>query len=163
MIYTLHLEQRILKGLLSHGISCNHPNSRNCLVISPLSFWEHSEERLRDEQNISLSLIHSQGVKVTAGMHVTPQMVLAGHHSADRNPVTLDAPMFLALTYVFPETDCLNSAGHDFWLQIVTNSTLDTPENTQVLAETVEPTLIALEVCATFHCSRIFLMSAVPS
>jgi hypothetical protein len=77
-------------------------------------------------------------------MHVTPRMVLAGCHSTDRIPADLDSPRFLALTYVFHETDCLSSAGHDFWLQIIKDSTL------QVFAKTVEPTLIALEVCVLF-------------
>jgi hypothetical protein len=152
LLYTLHLEQRIHRGLLSHDISCDDQNSRDCLVISPLSFWEHNEERLRNDQNISLTLAHSEGV-TAAGMHVTPQMVLAGRHSTDHNPTTLDSPMFLALTYVFPETDCLSSVGHDFWLQIIKNSTLENAESAQVFAETVEPTLIALEVCLYYFSS----------
>ncbi|OAX40359.1 hypothetical protein K503DRAFT_687753 [Rhizopogon vinicolor AM-OR11-026] len=144
LLYTLHLEQRLLQGLLNHGISCDDASSRDCLVISPLSFWENNEDRLRSDQNISLTLTHSEGV-TAAGVHVTPQMVLAGRHSTDRNLVTLDSPTFLALTYVFHENDCLSSAGHDSWLQIIQNSTLENPESAQVFAETMAPTLIALE------------------
>jgi len=146
LIYTLHLEQRILQGLLNHDISCNDLNPRHCFVVSPLSFWEHNEERLRSDRNISLTFTRSEGA-TAAGMHVTPQMVLAGRHPLGCNPATLDSAMFLALTYVFHETDCLSSAGHDTFLQIIKNSTLEGEESAQMFAETVEPTLIALEVC----------------
>ncbi|KAG1748942.1 sterol-sensing domain of SREBP cleavage-activation-domain-containing protein [Suillus paluster] len=144
LLYTLHLEQRILQGLLNHGISCNDLNSRHCFVISPLSFWEYDEERLRSDRNISLTVSHSEGA-TAAGMQVTPQMVLAGRDSTERNPATPDSAMFLALTYLFPESDCLRSAGHDSWLQIITNSTLESAESAQVFAVTADPTLIALE------------------
>ncbi|KAG0705302.1 sterol-sensing domain of SREBP cleavage-activation-domain-containing protein [Suillus ampliporus] len=144
LLYTLHLEQRILQGLSNHGISCNDLNSRHCFVISPLSFWEYDEERLRNDRNVSLTVTHSEGV-TASGIHVTPQMVLAGRDSTERNHATPDSAMFLALTYIFPESDCLRSAGHDSWLQIIKNSTLESAESAQVFAVTAEPTLIALE------------------
>ncbi|KAG1736778.1 sterol-sensing domain of SREBP cleavage-activation-domain-containing protein [Suillus lakei] len=119
-------------------------NSHHCFVISPLSFWEHDEERLRSDSNISLTATRSEGV-TAAGMHVTPQMVLTGRDSTQRNPTTPDSAMFLALTYVFPETDCLRNAGHDSWLQIIKNSTQESAGSAQVFAVTAEPKLIALE------------------
>ncbi|KAG2739462.1 hypothetical protein P692DRAFT_20881752 [Suillus brevipes Sb2] len=92
LLYTLQLEGRILQGLLDNG--------------------EHDEERLHSDGNISLTATRSEGV-TAAGMHVTPPMVLTGRDSTQRNPATPDSAMFLALTYVFPKTDCLRSAGHD--------------------------------------------------
>jgi hypothetical protein len=53
--------------------------------------------------------------------------------------------MFLALTYVFPEMDCLRSAGHDSWLEIIKNSTQESAERAQMFVVTAEPKLIALE------------------
>lgn len=144
LLYTLQLEGRILQGLLDHGVSCNNLNSHNCFVISPLSFWEYDEERLRSDRNISLTATRSEGATI-AGMHVTPPMVLTGRDSIQRNPATPDSAMFLALTYVFPETDCLRSAGHDSWLQIIKNSTQESVESAKMFAATAEPKLIALE------------------
>ncbi|KAG2120036.1 sterol-sensing domain of SREBP cleavage-activation-domain-containing protein [Suillus clintonianus] len=144
LLYTLQLEGRILQGLLNHGVSCNDLNSHHCFVISPLSFWEHDEERLRSDRNISLTATRSEGV-TAAGVHVTPQMVLTGRDSSQRNPATPDSAMFLALTYVFPETDCSRSAGHDSWLQIIENSTMEIAESARVFTVTAEPKLIALE------------------
>lgn len=144
LLYTLQLEKRILRGLLDHGVSCNNLNLRHCFVISPLSFWEHDEERLRSDRNIPLTATRSNGVTV-AGIHVTPPMVLAGRDSTQRNSASPDSAMFLALTYVFPETDCLRSAGHHSWLQIIKNSTQENPESAQIFAVTAEPKLIALE------------------
>lgn len=158
LLYTLQLEGRILQGLLNHGVSCNNLNSHNCFVISPLSFWEHDEERLRSDGNISLTVTRSEGV-TAAGMHVTPPMVLTGRDSTQRNPATPDTAMFLALTYVFPETDCLRSAGHDSWLQIIKNSTQESADSAQMFAVTAEPKLIALEVCALLSVARVLILS----
>lgn len=144
LLYTLQLEGRIFQELLNHGVSCDNLNSRHCFVISPLSFWEYDEERLRSDKNISLTATRSEGV-TAAGMHVTPQMVLTGCDSTQRNLATPDSTMFLALTYVFPETDCLRSAGHDSWLQIIKNSTQESAERAHMFAVTAEPKLVALE------------------
>ncbi|KAG2751355.1 hypothetical protein P692DRAFT_20872451 [Suillus brevipes Sb2] len=112
LLYTLQLEGQILQGLLDNGVSCNYLNSHNCFVISPLSFWVHNKECLGSDGNISLTATRSEDV-TAAGMHVTPPMVLTGRDSIQHNPATPDSEMFLALTYVFHETDCLRSAGHD--------------------------------------------------
>jgi hypothetical protein len=88
-------------------------------------------------------------------MHITPPMVLTGRDSTQRNPATPDSAMFLALTYVFPEMDCLRSAGHDSWLEIIKNSTQESAERAQMFVVTAEPKLIALEVCTLLSVARV--------
>lgn len=109
-------------------------------MLSPLAFWNHDEERLRTDFNISNTLKHYSDIAV-AGIPFTPQMVLAGR-SYDWSG-NINAALFLVLTFVFPESDCSSNAGHSTWLQILVNSTY---ESVDVFAEAVEPTLIALEV-----------------
>ncbi|KAH7890008.1 sterol-sensing domain of SREBP cleavage-activation-domain-containing protein [Phlebopus sp. FC_14] len=136
----LQLERRISERVATQGISCVHASAEGCFVLSPLAFWNHDEERLRSDPNISHTLKHRSNVSV-AGIRITPQMVLAGRNF-ERSSTSVDTALFLVSTFVFPESDCSSSTGHDSWLQILVNSSLDSVD---VFAETVEPTLLALE------------------
>ncbi|KIJ17146.1 hypothetical protein PAXINDRAFT_167925, partial [Paxillus involutus ATCC 200175] len=138
----LQLERRILERIRSQGISCLEGGSNDCFILSPLAFWNHDQARLHSDLNISKTLKNYDGASV-AGIPITPQMVLAGR-TPERNTANIDTAMFLVLTFLFPESDCSHSAGHDTWLHILANLT---KENVVIFTETMEmePTLIALE------------------
>ncbi|KAI5987565.1 hypothetical protein EDD15DRAFT_2389540 [Pisolithus albus] len=137
---TLQFERSVLERVNAHGNPCLRANPTDCFVLSPLAFWDHDEERLRADFNISNTLKHYNDVTI-AGIPLTPEMVLAGRNYDWTG--NINAALFLVLTFVFPEPDCSGNAGHSTWLQILANST---HERVDVFAEAVEPRLIALEV-----------------
>ncbi|KAF9234035.1 sterol-sensing domain of SREBP cleavage-activation-domain-containing protein [Melanogaster broomeanus] len=140
LLLALQLEHRILELIRSQDIRCLQGSSNDCFILSPLAFWNHDEATLRSDPNISNTLKTYHGVSM-GGIPITPQMVLAGR-TLDRNITNVDAAKFLVLTFVFPESDCSSSAGHDTWLHTLTNLT---QESVDIFCETMEPTLIALE------------------
>ncbi|KAJ7491215.1 sterol regulatory element binding protein cleavage-activating protein [Mycena latifolia] len=122
-------------------LGCLKRPDGKCFVLSPLAFWHYNEAALLDGPNI-LDTLLNWNVSV-AGIPITPQMVLAGrgsddHHVAGTN---FDFAMFLALTYFFPNSDCLGSAEHLAWLQAVDIASQGAPR----IVQKQEPTLIALE------------------
>jgi hypothetical protein len=80
-----------------------------------------------------------------AGIPVSPPMVLAGrgtydHHVAGSN---FDYATFLALTYFFPNSDCLGNAEHTKWTHLVEESIAP---NAIATVPFQEPHLIAIDV-----------------
>ncbi|KAH7910611.1 sterol-sensing domain of SREBP cleavage-activation-domain-containing protein [Hygrophoropsis aurantiaca] len=142
LLSALQLERRILQGISSIGIPCLEGKKDECIVLSPLAFWNHNEEKLRSDSNISNTLLYNNRVSV-AEIPVTPQMVLAGRGLSDRNPVKVESAMFLALTFLYPESDCSSNLGHNTWVQVVANSTYGV--GSMDAASEIEPTLMALE------------------
>lgn len=140
LLSALQLEQRILERVKSQGAPCLEAGPNDCVVFSPLAFWNHDEARLLPDVNILSTLKDYDGVSV-AGIPITPQMVLAGR-TLERSTANIDSANFLVLTFVFPESDCLDKASHDNWLDILKNLT----QGNDAFTETIEPTLIALEV-----------------
>ncbi|KAI6111014.1 sterol-sensing domain of SREBP cleavage-activation-domain-containing protein, partial [Pisolithus sp. B1] len=136
---TLQFELSVLERVNAHGKPCLRANPTDCFVLSPLAFWDHDEERLRADFNISNTLKHYNDVTIV-GIPLKPEMVLAGRNYDWTG--NINAALFLVLTFVFPEPDCSGNAGHSTWLQILANST---HERVDVFAEAVEPRLIALE------------------
>lgn len=90
-----------------------------------------------------MDTLHLSANVSVAGIPVTPHMVLAGRESSEASGSTLDFAMFLALTYIFPETDCLGNAGHSAWLRALQKAA---DSRDDLIAESNEPKLIALEV-----------------
>ncbi|KAJ6620266.1 sterol regulatory element binding protein cleavage-activating protein [Mycena sp. CBHHK59/15] len=134
---TLNLERRIDELQLA----CLKRPDGKCFVLSPLAFWHHDPAALLDDPNIFDILSLNRNVSI-AGIPVTPHMVLAGRGSDEPHVGgNFDFAMFLALTYFFPNSDCLGNAEHLAWLQAIDLASQDAsrPMNTQ------EPTLIALE------------------
>lgn len=136
----LQLERRILERVKSQGVPCLEAGTNDCVVFSPLAFWNHDEARLQSDINIPSTLKNYDGASV-AGIPVTPQMVFAGR-TLERSTANIDSAQFLVHTFVFPESDCLDKASHDSWLDILKNLT----QGNDAFTETIEPTLIALEV-----------------
>jgi hypothetical protein len=71
-------------------------------------------------------------------------MVVAWRDKGDYSSGDTGSSVFLALTYFFPERDCLGKTGHALWLQILEDASKD---NADLITETQQPKLIALEVC----------------
>lgn len=144
LLSTWNLENRLEELLSSRKIPCvKGPDSR-CLVLTPLAFWGHDKEALVSDVNILDTLNLYKNVSI-AGIPVTPPMVLAGRGSHEHHVggTSFDFATFLALTYIFPESACSGNAERSSWLQVVESATAQTAE---LLTQTQEPTMIALEV-----------------
>ncbi|KAF8894726.1 sterol-sensing domain of SREBP cleavage-activation-domain-containing protein [Infundibulicybe gibba] len=144
---TLALEQRIEELISSGEIPClKRPNGR-CFVLSPLSFWSHKEEALLSDTNIVDTLSLYKNITID-GIPITPPMVLAGRGSIEHHVSgsQFDFATFLALTYFFPDSECLGASEHQLWLQAVHQAASGSPDLIVEPQEpTQEPTLVALE------------------
>ncbi|KAG9318213.1 sterol-sensing domain of SREBP cleavage-activation-domain-containing protein [Chiua virens] len=139
LLSALQLERRILERVKSQRVPCLKAGTNDCVVFSPLAFWNYDEARLLSDGNIPTTLKNFDGISV-AGIPVTPQMVLAGR-TLERSAANIDSANFLVHTFIFPESDCVDKASHDNWLEILKNLT----QGNDAFTETIEPTLIALE------------------
>lgn len=142
LLSTLALEQRISKELASQRIPCLLRPDGQCLVISPLQFWQHNEKKVLADFDILDTLGLSKNVSI-AGLSVSPHMVTAGREIREYPANKLDFAMFLVLTYFFPETNCLDHSGHDRWGRLLRDVAKDHGEP---IIEKSGPKLIALEV-----------------
>jgi hypothetical protein len=142
LLSALQFERRIADVLSSRDTPCLKKPKGQCLVLSPLAFWHHDERMLLSDPNILDTLNFPSNVSV-AGITITPHMVLAGRESSEHIAAKFDYAMSLALTYFFPETDCLGKSDHDAWLQLVKNAITGLVDLT---TQVHEPTLLALEV-----------------
>ncbi|KAJ7063555.1 sterol regulatory element binding protein cleavage-activating protein [Mycena amicta] len=135
---TLDLERRIDQL----DLACLKRDDGSCFVLSPLAFWRHNEAALHADTNI-LDTLLTQNASIS-GLQITPQMVLAGRGS-DEPQVSgthFDYAMFIALTYFFPNSDCLGEAEHRAWLHAIDAASLGAPRRSD---PTQEATLIALQ------------------
>lgn len=148
---TLDFELHIAAQAAAHG--CLKGPDGRCFVLSPLVFWNQSPSDLHDETGTPETLSLSKNITV-AGIPVTPHMVLAGRGSFGYENVDgYDYADYLALTYFFPDSDCLGNAEHEAWLQFINGAASSTAEPTQKH----DPTLIALEVCRPTLTPRLYL------
>ena len=141
LLSTLALEQRISKTLAQRHIPCLKSSTGSCLFLSPLAYWDHDEGAVTADANIldTINLSHN----VTAsGIPITPEMVLAGRGHDPRSS-NVDSAMFLALTYFFPDRDCLGNTGHIQWLRVLREAGGHTGD---LVVQAQPPKLIALEV-----------------
>ncbi|KAF7323235.1 Sterol regulatory element binding protein cleavage-activating protein [Mycena chlorophos] len=135
---TLDLERRIDEL----DLSCLKREDGSCFVLSPLAFWRHNEATLLGDTNV-LDTLLTRNASV-GGIPITPQMVLAGRGSDEPqvSSTHFDYAMFLALTYFFPNSDCLGEVEHRAWLQAIDAASLGARTGSD---PTQEATLIALE------------------
>jgi hypothetical protein len=138
---TLRLEHRISGLLQAHKIQCLRAENGKCFVLSPLAFWNYDEQALMADSNI-LDTLSLTGNVSTAGVTVTPHMVLAGRRSSDHAPATFDSATFLVLSYFFPDTDCIGSTNHAAFVRVLQMAA----EGEDLVIRSQEPALIALEV-----------------
>lgn len=144
LLETLNLETRLERLISSGETPCLKRPDGKCLVLSPLAFWDYDKQALLADTNILDTLSYSKNVSI-AGIPVTPQMVLASRGSHEHHVAgsKFDFAMFLALTYFFPDSDCILNTEHTAWLQAVHNAA---SHNAEMTVQIQEPTLIALEV-----------------
>lgn len=136
---TLEFERRIDELQLP----CLKRSDGTCFVVSPLAFWRHNETTLLDDPAI-LDTLLSRNASI-AGIPITPQMVLAGRGSDESHVsgTNFDYAIYLALTYFFPNSDCIGKTEHLAWLKAIEEASPDASRT----GSPQEPTLIALEVC----------------
>src|SRR5262249_30810661 len=157
LLSTLQLERRIAELLDSHDMSCIKKPDGECFVLSPLAFWDYDQASLVSDAHILDTLSLSRNVSI-AGITVTPHMVLAERRATDPLSAEFDSAMFLAVSYFFPDTDCLGKTGHLAFLRVLESATL----GEELVIQAQEPTLLALEVnflsssfVRTCRCSRL--------
>jgi hypothetical protein len=106
-------------------------------------FWNHDESALIADTNVLHTLSPSNNVSF-AGVPIESQMVVAWGERSKYSSVDAGSTVFLALTFLFPERDCLGKTGHALWLQILEGASKD---SATLITETQQPKLLALEVC----------------
>ncbi|TRM59897.1 sterol-sensing domain of SREBP cleavage-activation-domain-containing protein [Schizophyllum amplum] len=147
---TLNLERRIEDLLTERGVKCLTRPDGHCLMLSPLAFWDHDLRTLISDSSILDTLSLTKNVSV-AGIPLTPQMVTAGRSSPDGSSTSFDFARFLVLTYFFPETDCLSTANHLSWLDLVSSASSD---NAKLSIQVQDPSIVALEYDPALSQSR---------
>jgi hypothetical protein len=143
---TLKLEQSIFKVLTSRKLNCLKQTNGQCFVLSPLAFWHRSLANLHSDTNIldTLSLAGEANNISISGIPLSPHMVVAGRGSYEYEQGNkFDYAEYLALTYFFPDSDCLGRGEHMIWLDVIRDAV---ERGTDIEAEMQEPTLIALKV-----------------
>ncbi|KAI0253833.1 sterol-sensing domain of SREBP cleavage-activation-domain-containing protein [Lactifluus subvellereus] len=138
---TLRLERKISDILAARGVRCLQRPDGQCLVVSPLMFWHHEESVLMTDANVLHTLRPSNNVSF-AGVPIESQMVVAWRDKSEYSKVDAGSTVFLALTYFFPERDCLGKSSHSAWRQILEDASKDSAD---LITETQQPKLIALE------------------
>lgn len=139
LLSTLQLERQLGHVLSTNDMGCLRRSDGTCFVLSPVAFWNYDEERLLLDEDVLDTLQRASNISIQ-GIPITPQMVLAGRELDDNS--NLDFAMFLAFTYVFHETSCLDSSGHSVWVNTVRQTAGRFGDLATV---TKEPTLLALE------------------
>jgi hypothetical protein len=145
LLSTLGLEQRLENILSSSPSPCLKRPEGSCFVISPLAFWNYDEDTLRSDANILDVLTHTKNTTISEVV-ITPDMVLGGRGS-DEQYVTssrIDYASHLAVTYFFPEKDCVDDTGHQQWIEAVRTAA---SKIAKVSGHSHSPSIIALEVC----------------
>lgn len=138
---TLRLERKISGTLAARTVPCLTRPDGQCLVVSPLMFWNHDESALMTDTNVLQTLSPSNNVSY-AGVPIESQMVIAWGDRSKYSSVDAGSTVFLALTFFFPESDCLGNTGHALWLQILEDASKD---SATLITETQQPKLIAFE------------------
>lgn len=142
LLAAFELERRISETIRQHGLHCLTTPDGSCLVLSPSAFWNRDTQALIDDSNILNTLNLSPNATVS-GIHVTPDMTLAGREFSDSTSTRVDGALFLVLTYFFPDTDCLGNAGHVKWLEVLNETVAYSGD---LMVHPQAPNLVALEV-----------------
>ena len=152
LLSALQLERQLDRALSTTDMGCLRRSDGTCFAFSPVAFWNYDEDRLLSDEDMLDTLQRTSNVSVQ-DILITPQMVLAGRELDDHS--NLDFAMFLALTYVFHETSCLDSSGHSAWVGAVRQAAGRIGDLTVVAKE---PTLLALEVTVVPDIDFLFLL-----
>lgn len=150
LLSTLKLEHRLSELLAARRSPCIRSPQGRCLVLSPLSFWDHDEDALLRDSDILKTLGPSKNTSAH-GLTITADMVLAGRGDGDGSLFGSGDNAYPVLTYFFPESDCLANNGHHFWLNVVEDAAASVDSESIVLTQ--EPRLLALQVSRANHFS----------
>lgn len=144
LLSTLDLERQLEPALSSGSSPCLKRSDGTCFVISPLAFWNYDKDTLLSDTNVLDALSYTRNTTIS-GVLVTPHMVLGGRGS-DEHQVTgskFDYANHIAVTYFFPDKDCIDNAGHQQWEEAVISASSGIAT---VDGQRHPPTIIALEV-----------------
>ncbi|CCM05035.1 uncharacterized protein FIBRA_07237 [Fibroporia radiculosa] len=142
LISALDLERRISNIISRRRIPCVKTPAGSCFSLSPLAFWNHDQHAILADDNIldTVNLAHNISV---SGVPISPDMVLAGREHRDPTSSSyIDSAMFLVLTYLFPDRDCLGNVGHFEWLRVLKEAA---GYSADFVVQTQAPKLVALE------------------
>ncbi|KAK0442985.1 sterol regulatory element binding protein cleavage-activating protein [Armillaria borealis] len=147
LLSTLKLEDRLSELIVSRKLPCLRRSDGRCFVLSPLTFWRYDQDTLLSDTNILDTLNLSKNVTVS-GIPITAHMVLAGRDSEEHHVggTNFDFATYLALTYFFPESDCVGKSDHISWIQTIETAK---SSNTVLHVQTEEPILLGLEYHST--------------
>ncbi|TFY65026.1 hypothetical protein EVJ58_g2229 [Rhodofomes roseus] len=156
LLSALALEQRISKILSQRHIPCLKSSSGSCFFLSPLAYWDHDEAELSEDTSILDTINLSHNVTIS-GIPISPEMVFAGREH-DPSTSSMDSAMFLALTYFFPDRDCLGNNGHIQWLRVLREAGGPMGD---LVVQAQPPRLVALEYDRSLTTkSRFSILSA---
>lgn len=144
LLSTFDMQQQLELALSSGPSPCLKRSDGTCFVVSPLAFWSYDKNALLSDTNILDTLTYPRNASIS-GVLITPQMVLAGRGS-DEHHVTgtkFDYANYLAITYFFPDRDCVDNTGHQYWEDAIKTAASGTAK---VDGQRHPPTIIALEV-----------------
>jgi hypothetical protein len=95
-------------------LACLRDINGECVVLSPLSFW-NSDESFLNSTNDILHTINQPNGNFKSGIHVSSDMVLS-----HRSPGSFaNYARFLVFSYFFHDEDCNGNQRHSEWLQLV--------------------------------------------
>jgi len=142
----MDLENTLNDLLLAREVPCVKDSQGRCVILSPLTFWDHDKEAVNLDSSVMDTLSSANNISFEGGIPLTPEMVLAGRGSNEAG--TFDSVMFLALTFFLPDTDCLGNSERSKWAEVLGSATKNTAE---LIIQPREPTLVALAVCDALH------------
>ncbi|RDB24128.1 Sterol regulatory element-binding protein cleavage-activating protein [Hypsizygus marmoreus] len=145
LLSALDLEHRLEKLISSGDTPCLKRPDGKCFVLSPLLFWNYDRDVLLSDTSILDTLSPSKNISL-GGITITPEMVLAHRRSNEPHLAAsrFDFAAFLAVTYFFPESDCLGNLEHTSWIESVQGALAQEPEPI-VQIPVQGPRLITLE------------------
>ena len=146
LLFMLALEEQLNNNLSAGDHPCLKKDDGRCFVVSPSLFWNNDKDAIVSDSDVLKTLGASNNVTID-GITITPSMVLAGRESSEH--LTASSTFtFAALTYFFPESDCLSTLQHSLWKQAVQTALSHDADVTFPLQE---PSLIALEARHSFR------------
>ncbi len=136
------IEQDLSEQLSSRDAHCF---LANCASISPLLFWDPRRSGYNFGSRSFTDLQFSeecQSWKYT----VDATVVVSGRDTSEDDSSFIEYASFLTVTYLFHETDCDGSGGHDIWVKAMKDSLPSFSD----AAKKQEPVLFAFEVRLQF-------------
>ncbi len=136
------IEQDLSEQLSSRDAHCF---LANCASISPLLFWDHDVQAITSDPDLLRTFNSRKNVKA-GNIPVDATVVVSGRDTSEDDSSFIEYASFLTVTYLFHETDCDGSGGHDIWVKAMKDSLPSFSD----AAKKQEPVLFAFEVRLQF-------------